>query len=203
MKRIVKNPEPPTFVEWKEEWRRNGIEPGWGEFDGKPIKQTVKTALLEEQGYLCCFCECRVGLGDGSIAHFRAQSEDRESSLEYGNLLYSCEEKPKKDKIPQTCNQAQDKEMPPISPLDEDCETHFAYDPDGNILGKTDKARETIRILNLNGSKQLCESRRAVYEETQTMLLSNKWSKEKLERQSDGTFRPFWTTMKYAAGLYS
>jgi hypothetical protein len=47
MKHIVKNPEPTEFIEWKEEWRCNGIEPGWGEFDGKPIKQTVKAALLE------------------------------------------------------------------------------------------------------------------------------------------------------------
>ena len=202
MKYIDKKPEPTEFTTWKETWRSTGIEPGWAEFDGTSMKQTVKTALLKEQGHICCFCECRVGMDSGQIAHLCAQSEDKESSLEYGNLLYSCSEKPKKDKIPQTCNQAQGTETPPISPLDEDCETHFAYDSDGNILGKNDKARETIRILNLNGSKQLCESRRIVYEETQAMILSNKWNRTDLERQ-DGMFRPFWTTIKYAAGLYT
>ena len=206
MKQIVKNPEPSTFIEWKEEWRRNGIEPGWEELDGKPMKQTVKTALLEEQGGLCCFCECRVETDSGHIAHLFDRYNHPALALDYDNMLYSCPENP--HNVPQTCGHAQKDRLLPISPLNEDCETHFAYSQDGDILGKNANAHETIRVLNLNGSKQLCESRRLVYEET----LDNKetlspdeftlWVNSELNRR-DGMFQPFWTTIKYAAGLYT
>ena len=207
MKHIVKNAEPTTFVEWKEEWRSNGIEPGWAEFDGKPMKQTVKAALIEEQGNLCCFCECRTEMHSGHIAHLLDRQNHPDLVLEYGNLLYSCPENP--SGIPQTCGQSQGNDILPISPLNDDCETHFAYSQNGNILGKNDGANETIRILNLNGSKQLCESRRRVYEEAHgnKELLSpaefDLWISAELKRQPDGMFRPFWTTIKYAAGLYT
>jgi len=211
MKHIVKNPEPPEFIEWKEEFRNTGIEPGWGEFDGKPIKQTVKAALIKEQGGLCCFCESLIPADTsryGHIAHWEAKAKDKSpyKALEYDNLLYSCSDN--QMKIPSTCGVAQKEETPPISPLDEDCETHFAYSESGNILGKNDHAQETIRMLNLNGSKRLRDSRRLVFEETRNnkrILLPHefdRWLDNELKRQSDGTFKEYWTTIKYAAGLY-
>jgi uncharacterized protein (TIGR02646 family) len=200
MKYITKTTEPTEFTTWKETWRSTGIEPGWAEFDGTSMKQTVKAELLDEQGHLCCFCEAPVEMKSGHIAHLLDRHNHSTLALDYDNLLYSCPENP--HNTPQTCGHAQGNKILPITPLHADCETYFAYTEDGRIHGKDNKAGETIRILNLNGSKQLCESRRIVYEETQAMILSNKWSRTDLERQ-DGMFKPFWTTIKYAAGLYT
>jgi len=204
MKHIVKKPEPPELIEWKANWP--DMTPGWEELDNdSQMKQTVKQSLLTEQGRICCFCETEVGMSSGHIAHLYAKSKDeyKHLALEYTNLLYSCPENPKK--VPNTCGHAQGNETPPISPLDEDCETHFTYSESGNILGKNDNARETIRMLNLNGSKRLRDSRRLVFEETRNnkrILLSHdfdRWLDNELKRQSDGTFKEYWTTIKYAA----
>jgi len=124
--------------------------------------------------------------------------------LNYDNILYSCPENPRN--VPNTCGHAQGNKTPSISPLDEDCETHFTYSEDGRISGKNDQARDTIRMLNLNGSRRLCESRRLVFEETRNNknILSphefGRWLNNELKRQPVGTFKPYWTTIQYAAG---
>lgn len=55
MKYIVKNVEPQAFTDWKalanEDWK-----PSYDKLSGVE-KQVVKTALMQEQGYLCCYCE--------------------------------------------------------------------------------------------------------------------------------------------------
>jgi uncharacterized protein (TIGR02646 family) len=206
MKRIIKNNEPKEFIDWKSNWE---TPPDWEAFDGKPIKQLVKKSLLEEQGSICCFCENRVTINHGHIAHLRDQKKYPELVLEYENLFYSCPENPKKE--PQTCGHAQKNKILPISPLDEDCENLFIYDREtGNILPKKNsnkftEAAETIRILNLNGSDILRKKRLAVYQETKTNMaeLTNDefeiWLNSILNRDSENKFTPFWTTIKYAA----
>jgi len=204
MKQIVKNPEPTAFIEWKSKWE---TPPGWAEFDGTSMKQQVKSALLEEQGYLCCFCESRVGVNSGHIAHLFDRCNHPDLVLSYKNLLYSCRENPRGE--PQTCGHSQGNKILPISPLDDGCETSFAYSEDGYIHGKDNSARDTIHILNLNGSNRLRESRRKVYEEicdNQDTLSPDefaRWITSELNRQSDGMFKEYWTTKKYAAGLYT
>ncbi|MDR2344556.1 MAG: TIGR02646 family protein [Planctomycetaceae bacterium] len=206
MKRIIKNKEPKEFIDWKSNWE---TPPDWTTFDGKPIKQLVKRTLLEEQGYICCFCENRVMMDHGHIAHLLDRKQHPELVLEYGNILYSCPENPKKE--PQTCGHAQKNQTLPISPLDEDCENHFIYNGEtGEILprknsNKFNEANETIRILNLNGSKVLREKRLAIYQETKnnkSELTSNEfeiWLNHILNRNTENKFIPFWTTIKYAA----
>ncbi|MDR0611608.1 MAG: TIGR02646 family protein [Planctomycetaceae bacterium] len=206
MKRIIKNKEPKEFSDWKLNWQ---TPPDWETFDSKPIKQSVKRILLEEQGAICCFCENRVTMNHGHIAHLLDRKQHPELILEYGNMLYSCPENPRGE--PQTCGHAQKNRKLPISPLDADCELHFIYDEEtGAILpqknsNKFTEANETIRILNLNGSKVLREKRLAVYQETKNNkieLTNNEfevWLNHILKRNSENKFTPFWTTIKYAA----
>ena len=55
MKHIVKGLEPDVFSAWKAlenpDWT-----PTYDDLRGAE-KQAVKTALMQEQGYLCCYCE--------------------------------------------------------------------------------------------------------------------------------------------------
>jgi|GEM_PF-1823115 len=216
MKRIVKNPEPTTFIDWKANW--DGMKPGWDEFDqgtkqadGTSIKEKVKTALIEEQYGLCCFCESRVGMSNGHIAHLLDRHSHSELALEYNNMLYSCLENPKG--IPQTCGQSQGNKTLPITPLDADCEQRFIYTETGAIAPRDEndaQAIQTIKILNLDDKRAIFRKDRAqayqsVEKARQEMTPDDftRWIDVELNRQSDGTFRPFWTTMKYAAGLYT
>ena len=214
MKQINKR-EPTEFIEWKANYYGpdSDMTPGWGEFDASPMKQTVKAALIKEQGGLCCYCEKEFNRNLGHIAHFRAKSlpENAHLTLAYDNLFYSCPENQKGK--PQTCGHAQGVETPPISPLDVDCEYRFIFSADGGILPRNrndDDAIRTIEILNLNDQQAVFYGKRAeVYQvvmEKRSELPSdvfNHWITNMLERQSDGSFQEFWTTRKYAAGLYT
>ncbi len=206
MKYIVKNSEPSEFREWKEEWRNNGVEPGWGEFDGKPIKQTVTRSLLAEQGYICCFCEIDVDENNGHIAHLLDQVGHPDLVLKYDNLLYSCAEQPKSE--PQTCGHAQKRSLLKVSPLDSDCEDRFLYTLNGKIHPrKADDAdaAETIRILHLN-AKRLVESREQAFQEVFEKRSERQpddfrnWIDTEL-KQIDGRFTGFWTVKKYASTM--
>jgi uncharacterized protein (TIGR02646 family) len=208
MKRIIKKEEPKEFIDWKLNWE---TPPDWQTFDGKPIKQSVKETLLKEQGYICCFCENRVTMDQGHIAHLLDRKQHPELVLEYGNMLYSCPENQRGE--PQTCGHAQGNRKLPISPLDEDCENHFIYDGEtGEILprensNKFSDAQETIRILNLNASKVLCKKRLEAYHETENNKVEltidefEVWINNILKRNIENKFTPFWTTIKYAAQI--
>ncbi|MDM8565414.1 hypothetical protein QUF74_07150 [Candidatus Halobeggiatoa sp. HSG11] len=54
MKYINKGKEPIEFAEWKglanENW-----QPSYDDLQN-PEKTIVRTALMEEQGYICCYC---------------------------------------------------------------------------------------------------------------------------------------------------
>ena len=91
MKHIVKQQEPQAFAEWKAlgsaDWA-----PTYRELSGE-IKQSVKQALMAEQGYLCCYCERRLIDHDSHIEHFRPQNDPQVDPLDYTNLLCSCQNK--------------------------------------------------------------------------------------------------------------
>ena len=50
-----------------------------------------------------------------------------------------------------------------VSPLENDCESHFAYYPNGEVVPQTTKGDYTIKILNLN-TYRLREARKACYQ---------------------------------------
>lgn len=94
MKHIVKQGEPEAFLDWKalanEDWM-----PTYDDLAGE-TKKTVKGALMEEQGYICCYCERRLTDGDSHIEHFQPQSDPAVDPLDFSNMLCSCQNRIKK-----------------------------------------------------------------------------------------------------------
>jgi len=217
MKQIVKNPEPIEFTEWKTSW--TDVTPGWYEFIGSPIKQIAIAAFIEEQGGLCCYCESHVGMGHGHIEHLRAKSKPEYAHLvlAYDNLFYSCQNNQAKndseeDNPPQTCGHAKGDKPLLITPLDNDCEQRFIYTITGAIVARDENdndAIQTIKLLKLEHKEAIFRKDRAKtfqsVEDARQVLTSAEfdlWIDTVLKRQSNGMFKPFWTTIKYAAGLY-
>lgn len=92
--------------------------------------------------------------------HIKPRDSYPKLSLDYNNLLVSCTDD-------NHCGKYKDNHFDEanfLSPLDEDCEEQFYYHEDGEILGKTEKARKTIDMLGLN-SKSLKDSRRTLYQQ--------------------------------------
>lgn len=203
MKCIVKGQEPQAFFEWKSLENSDWI-PTYDTLPGD-TKQILKEALIREQGFLCCYCEQRLTASDSHVEHLRPQGDFPDKALEYLNMFSSCQgERIKGD--PVHCGHAKGSwfdEVLLISPLKADCETRFSYTGDGRIKCReeSDKAAiETIKKLGL-GIPKLNALRKAVIdpfldgeitEAEEISLFVGKY----LERNRDGSFQPFWTTIR-------
>ena len=69
MRYIKKQETPPAFTDWKaqenEDW-----QPYWNSKTTNfqnPEKRIVHESLLQEQGYICCYCQRRIDLNNSHI----------------------------------------------------------------------------------------------------------------------------------------
>jgi len=207
MKRIIKNPEPQEFLDWKalenEEWK-----PTYGGLQN-PEKENLHKALLTEQGEICCYCNRRIELNDSHIEHLRPQNYPgklyNHLALDYQNLLSSCQRDGKKGE-PRHCGvlKADWFEEPSfISPLEADCESKFGFTVDGQIFptNEQDKASiETISRLGLKIDKLKAGRNRAI----EGFLLPDLTAKEVAQlisglssRDSNNRFHEFCTALLY------
>lgn len=194
MKYINKGEEPTEFTEWK---GRTNHRRSYKNL-GNPTKSIVKQALMEEQGYICCYCEQALIETDSHIEHFIPQTRDPEKDIEFSNMLCSCQNQVRRGEPRHCGNLKADQELA-ISPLDENCEQYFKYTYDGYIEPVDEKARTTIETLGLNIDK-LNALRKEVIEAfiddnlTEDELI--KFVSEYLKKV-DGKYQPFYTTIKF------
>lgn len=200
MKHIVKNQNTPEFDEWKAS-AKDDWQPTYENLRGT-TKEEVKNSLMKEQGYICCYCERRLTDGDSHIEHFNPQSNNAVDPLNYSNMLCSCQDRLEKGE-PRHCGVLKDNWFDNqllVSPLAPDCERHFAYTADGEILGSDDAARMTIAKLGLNINKLSALRKGAIEPFLDENLSEQEYSQfvsDYLGKNTDGMFVEFWTTIDY------
>ena len=208
MKPIVKQDEPQAFTEWKllanDDW-----VPTYDILSGAP-KKAVKDALMAEQGHICCYCERRLADSDSHIEHFRPQSDPAVDTLDFSNLLCSCQNQFKKGE-PRHCGNLKDDWFDPlllISPFDPVCQNHFAFTGDGMIrpaASNDTAAAETISRLGLAIPRLNALRAKAI-----EPFLDEELSREDMQqfvtgylgKDTEGRFGEFWTTIHYLFGGY-
>lgn len=222
MKFIRKTSEPSSLAAWK----LQNPDMNWDDFKSRQTCHELRDTLLEEQGYICCYCEREIRKDNGHFEHLlpRSYQENgvkigRQKELDYENLVFSCTKynRPtnEEDEIT-TCGHEKENWYDAdlfVSPLHEDCESQFRYQNDGTIapVNGSEKAQETIDRLKLNGEplndelvSKLVLKRKAVMEEvwkTWSECEENpdvllRIAESELNRDANGKFRPFWTTMR-------
>jgi len=206
MKYIVKQEEPAAFNDWKA-LRNDDWMPTYKKLS-RDIKSIVTAALMAEQGYICCYCERRLTGHDGHIEHFRPQHDKSVDSLDFSNMLCSCQNQLKKGE-PRHCGNLKDDwfdEQMLISPLGPECEGRFSFTGDGYISSAqpTDKAAtETVVRLGLDIPK-LRSLRKSAIEPFLDDSLNqddvNRFVSGYLQRDSGGMYGEFWTTIRYLFG---
>jgi uncharacterized protein (TIGR02646 family) len=154
MRYIRKGKAPAFFTEWT-----HSVDPNWNpSFEDlqNPIKSELKSALLAEQGGICCYCERSVSESDSHIEHLDPQSSPTgaKKTLAYDNLLCSCMKETRRG-MPLTCGHYRGNWDGPdfITPFETDCGSHFANTGEGEISGIQTggkRAEATIAKLNLN-----------------------------------------------------
>jgi uncharacterized protein (TIGR02646 family) len=170
MRYIRKGNEPEAFTQWKEQ-ENEDWKPTWDDLRGHP-KLAVHEALLQEQGFICCYCGQRIKRTSSHIEHFKPRSSSPLLKLDYANFLASCPgyavEEISEEKEPQIltsvqppqehCGQHRGNWYSPqfmVSPLIENCADFFRYTGSGEIRPTDvpemkDAAEATIQRLRLN-----------------------------------------------------
>jgi len=202
MKYIEKGNEPQSFTDWKSNGNLiyNDLI--------NPQKSELKTALLIEQGYICCYCESKISSDTSHIEHFKPKDKDKfpELQLNYDNLLCSCQKQLSKGE-PRHCGNSKGNEIILMTPLMEDCESKFTYTEDGQINHTDEDSKQTIRDLQLDIDKLNDLRNKAIelfiidsetyeeipYEEAKI------FAKQYLQKD-DGRYNEFYTTIKYLFG---
>ncbi|MBE9142750.1 retron system putative HNH endonuclease [Planktothrix mougeotii] len=183
MKRIIKRTEPSCLLKYRQTANAT--------YEDYRPKDPLKKALLEEQGYICCYCMKRISEENMEIEHFKPQSVDQypELQLDYRNLLGSCQGNRGKPQQIQHCNARKgDKEIR-LNPADpqRNCEDSIKYGSDGKIYSDdTTINHELDNILNLNN--QILKTNRKKVLETIIDELNKRfpgkiWSKEFLRKK--------------------
>lgn len=228
MKYIVKNyPEPATFTAWKQRKKltKNDLlrktrlqkEQGeiWKTFTKSKEKNNLKESLLNEQGFLCCYCQQQLHLNENTqIEHLAPRGVDALKMLDYDNLLAACNGgQPEREQYnrdntidyqPKYCGHAKANYILAITPLDKDCETHFYYeiqDDTGSILdvkvwirSSSTEGKDAIDKLNLNTPKLLALRGQAIaawiYDEQQ-IYISPQEAQQILTQINHTNHKPF------------
>lgn len=158
MKTIYKNDEPQEILQWKSKFKnKNGRVPRYSdlnEVENLPHKILLKNSLLSEQGHICCYCCKPIDTKNSHIEHIRPKERDeyRAISLEYENLLASCQGYHDQE---ENCGHSKDNAFNEelfVSPLEENCESLFEFSNRGKIkaVDGNERAGYTIELLNLD-----------------------------------------------------
>ena len=189
MRKIQKTEPPQEFIDFCKSMTGVSFE----NLSGEP-KNALRKRLLEDQGYICCYCGRRVDDSNTKIEHIKPQKLFPELSLDFKNMLASCDggekdrsEGAKKNEHGTHCDAKKGNQIIPCSPL-EDVEELFHYFADGTVVG-TGNGYDTVNILGLN-TQFLVHQRKAAIESYKIYPPQN-WSdeyKRLLRRKDDGKF---------------
>jgi len=139
-----------------------GQERAYADLHGSE-KEEVRRALLELQGDRCAYCERRTGVArdDGHIEHFVGQAKDRQRSLDWTNLFWSCNDEKTCGKHKDKCDftsgaQARFRPEDILQPSTDDPEEFLLFVADGTIRARPElskerqrRAEETVRVFQL------------------------------------------------------
>lgn len=204
MRPIVKGAEPAELTTWKALANADWQPTSWEDLQN-PQKAAVLHSLLQEQGFICCYCEDRITGGkDSHIEHLQSRHDFPQLMFDYGNLLACCHFKTSRESSqqePPHCGHAKGDEVLPVHPLMANCRDYFDFTSTGAILPRGSEAQvqaaaHTIRLLELD--LPLLEARRRKAIDGLLDALDN-MSDDQLrmlaegldDRNAEGRFTPF------------
>ena len=204
MRHITKTTPPQEFVDY---CNTPGVS--YDNLSGAP-KIALRQRLLEDQGYICCYCGRRIGNDKHTkIEHIKCQENNKNLALCFGNMLASCDggEQDRENRVRPKhkvhCDAKKENDDIPVSPLDEHIEEYLMFFDDGTVKAKDSIGEELIRVLGLN-AKFLTTQRKSALA-NYSVLPVNNWSLEveRLKnRGSDGKYEEFCFVLQSYAELF-
>lgn len=160
---IIKGKEPAAFARVKVDLRNTPDAPvSYSSLHGDQRRELLEP-LLEEQGYLCAYCMCRIGTADnpGTIEHLVPQHPDSELgddalSLSYANMVAVCD-----GREGLTCDKHRGNASMKVDPTKPHTLESIKYLRDGTIDADDEAVRHDLQeTLGLNDSRTYLRSSR-------------------------------------------
>jgi uncharacterized protein (TIGR02646 family) len=162
MRTIKKGDQPSSLIEWKK------TNPHGRYKDlTEDIRRSIRQQALEEQFYLCAYCcQSLKTLDDCHNEHVEAQNLNPTKTLDFTNIVASCNKS-------NQCGHAHQSQPLPLTPLMPECETELQFKISGRVEGLSDRAKNTIQVLNL-GDRE--ETNRALIEKRKQLSAVLLWT---------------------------
>jgi len=154
LRQIFKTKEPTSLTTYRAGISKEDLK-NLEKFDTAPsnVKDELREKLLEEQGFICCYCMNRVESRNSKIEHFKPRSLFRVEQLDYTNLFVACLGGQGSSPCEQSCDTKKGNCSLNYINLLSDIEKSMEYKKDGFIFSNNqDIDRELNEILNLNHS---------------------------------------------------
>ncbi|PEA48703.1 TIGR02646 family protein [Bacillus thuringiensis] len=155
MKYIKKGNAPASLVYHKKQ--------SFSTYDNYKEKDDVRTSLLQEQGFICCYCMSRINKRSMKIEHWLSQSENEENTLDYKIMLGGCLGFQNSPYNKQCCDTHRKNIKLTINPTDQFMVDTIKYLTNGKIISENADYNNDIDVtLNLN-TELLRENRKSLY----------------------------------------
>ena len=206
MKKIIKGEEPRELRAYRssipnEDMEKPNIYEDYS--DGGVLREQ----LLEEQGYICCYCMGRIDKRSSKVEHFQSQSGHRNKQIDYSNLFIAC--KGGEGRRKQYCDTAKGNSSLIHIDLSRAIENEIKYLKNGQIQSEittetiiSDLTQEMNTILKLN-TDILIQNRKQTYSDF-IKNFQNKWTRGNLQKAIDsykkkqnGKYAPYSEMMVY------
>jgi uncharacterized protein (TIGR02646 family) len=162
MRTISKGAEPSNLTAWKyinPHKHYNHLT--------EDIRRIIRQHALEEQFYLCAYCCQRIqDIDDCHNEHVEAQNLNPGRTLDFSNIVASCN-------TPNQCGDAHKSQHLPLTPLMAECETELRFKISGRVEGLSNRATDTIRVLNLGDHEK---NNRALIEKRKQLSNALLWT---------------------------
>jgi uncharacterized protein (TIGR02646 family) len=170
MRKIVKTSAPANYIalitqlQYREQDISAGVHHstrGRDLFDNLKLNAEyilLKRQLVEEQGYICCYCNCRIGITGETTEHILPIHTHKRLLGEYNNLLVSCNhsrtQRHTGRTYPDHCDASKKRQILPFTPLDDRTNCVFEYEiSDGSMTSMDADGITVLNILQLDCTK--------------------------------------------------
>ncbi|MCK6592583.1 MAG: TIGR02646 family protein [Polyangiaceae bacterium] len=180
MRRIRKGREPKSWLEYR-------LSTPGAKYEDAP-KGDLRSALLAEQGYLCCYCMRSIDAKDTRIEHRLPRESYPERQFSYSNLLAACPGGEGLEPELQHCDVSKKNQEITLDPADpaRDVEAIIRYSVSGAIESDDEQIRrdldQTLR-LNLGWLKDKRQETLRGFQQGFERKHGGSWSADVVERE--------------------
>jgi uncharacterized protein (TIGR02646 family) len=216
LKKITKTKEPKSLTAYRSRIPHKNLKDSniYEDFKEKTKEEcrenradNLRKQLLQEQGYICCYCMSRIDCNNSKIEHFRPQTKNRDVQIDYQNLFIACNGGEGSKSKEQFCDTKKgEKELKYIDLLSSiEYSIDYVKSVKNISITSTDKNinKEINDILNLNVTT-LSRNRREIYDRVMKNLKSRGYTTATVQKtlnyyrtQHNGKFEPYCEMIVY------